>query len=58
MTALQNLSASGWVLFAVTAGLALSFLVRVPMRAWRDDAGLHAFALGVLLVWLLWLVTP
>lgn len=56
MTALHTMTASGWALFAVTAGLALWFLTR-PVLAWRR-CGEAAFVLGVELVWLLWLVTP
>jgi hypothetical protein len=57
VTALHNLSASGWVLFAVTAALLLSFLARFVTRN-HEMMHEHALVLGVLLVWMLWLVTP
>lgn len=57
MTALHNLSASGWVLFAMTIACALGFLVRIPTGNWKH-ADAHAEILAVLLVWMLWLVTP
>lgn len=51
------LSTSGWVLLAWTLGVALCFVVRIIARRW-NGAGYHATVLAVLLIWLLWLVTP
>lgn len=54
---LSNLTTSGWVLFAITVALTLSLLARFPTKNYEMLAE-HAMLLGVLLVWLLWLVTP
>lgn len=43
-------------MFAWTTALALAFVVRIFAREWRGAAG-HAVLLGILLVWMLWLVT-
>lgn len=57
MNALHNLSASGWVLFAITTIHALGFLARIPARNWKG-VDYHVVSLGILLIWMLWLVTP
>lgn len=54
-----NLSASGWTLLAITVAVGFSFVLRVLGRDLRsDNTHAHAVALAILLVWMLYLVTP
>jgi hypothetical protein len=58
MAVLAHLTTSGWVLFAVTAAAAFTFVLRILARDLRSsDTHVHAAVLACLLVWLLYLVT-
>jgi hypothetical protein len=51
---LSHLTTSGWVLFACTVSVLLCFVARIAKRP-NDEM---AWVLGILIAWLLWLVTP